>query len=71
MTVTSVSAGILAHGGTAGAAAELAFIVVPIVLFSVLSRVARRRREREEAQAQAEAEAGAQTDGESDPEAIT
>ena len=69
MTVTSVSAGILAHGGTAGAAAELAFIVVPIVLFSVLSRVARRRREREEAQAQAEA--GAQTDGESDPEAIT
>jgi hypothetical protein len=43
----------LAHGGTAGAAAEIAFIVVPIAVFSILSGVSRRRREREEAQAEA------------------
>jgi large-conductance mechanosensitive channel len=45
---------ILAHGGTAGAIGEVAFIVVPIVVFWVLSTVSRRRREREEAEAEAE-----------------
>ena len=48
----------LAHGGTAGAVAEIAFIVVPIVLFAVLSKVSRRRRER----AEDEAEAGTEVD---------
>jgi hypothetical protein len=38
----------LAHGGTAGAMVEVAFIVVPMVLFAVLSKVSRRRRDREE-----------------------
>ncbi len=47
----------LAHGGTAGAVAEVAFIVVPIVLFALLSKVSRRRREREDAEAEAEEEA--------------
>ena len=42
---------VLAHGGTAGAVAESAFILVPMVVFSWLSRVSRRRREREEAEA--------------------
>lgn len=46
----------LAHGGTAGAVAEVAFIVVPIVVFALLSKLSRRRREREEAGAEAEAE---------------
>jgi flagellar biosynthesis/type III secretory pathway M-ring protein FliF/YscJ len=50
---------ILAHGGTAGAVAETAFILVPLVVFSWLSRVSRRRREREEAEA-AEAEEAAE-----------
>ena len=56
---------VLAHGGTAGAIAESAFILVPMVVFSWLSRVSRRRREREEAEA-AEASEGADTavDGE-------
>ena len=44
---------VLAHGGTAGAIAESAFILVPMVVFSWLSRVSRRRREREEAEAEA------------------
>ena len=43
--------GILAHGGTAGAAAEMAFVAIPIAVFAWLSRVSRRRREREEAAA--------------------
>ena len=44
----------LAHGGTAGAVAEVAFIVVPIALFALLSKVSRRRREREDADAEEE-----------------
>ncbi|MDQ3897999.1 MAG: hypothetical protein M3326_12305 [Actinomycetota bacterium] len=47
---------ILAHGGTAGAIGETAFVVVPVVVFWVLSKVSRRRREREEAEAETEAE---------------
>jgi hypothetical protein len=47
---------ILAHGGTAGAAAETVFVLVPIVVFALLSRTSRLRREREEAAA-VEAEA--------------
>ena len=50
-----MATGILAHGGTAGALAEIAFIVVPLVVFAILARVSRRRREREEAEAEAEA----------------
>ncbi|HEX2118760.1 MAG TPA: hypothetical protein VHF91_06225 [Acidimicrobiales bacterium] len=45
----------LAHGGTAGAVAETAFVLVPIAVFAVLARVSRRRREREQAEAVADA----------------
>ena len=44
MTATAV----LAHGGVAGAALEFGFIVVPLIIFTVLSRISRRRREQEE-----------------------
>ena len=54
---------VLAHGGTAGAIGEIAFVVVPIALFAVLARMSRRRREREEA-----AEAEAQTEAEPEAE---
>ena len=40
---------VLAHGGTVGAIAEGAFILIPIVVFAVLARVSRKRREAEEA----------------------
>ena len=49
--------GVLAHGGAAGALAEGAFIVIPIVVFAVLARISRKRREAEEAE-----------DGEPEPE---
>ena len=42
--------GFLAHGGTAGAVAEGAFILIPIVVFAVLARISRKRREAEEAE---------------------
>lgn len=52
----------LAHGGTAGALAETAFVLVPIAVFAVLARMSRRRREREEAEARAAgAEPGPET----------
>lgn len=41
---------VLAHGGTAGAVAEGAFILIPIVVFAVLARISRKRREAEEAE---------------------
>ena len=41
---------LLAHGGTAGAVAEGAFILIPIVVFAVLARISRKRREAEEAE---------------------
>ena len=41
----------LAHGGAAGAAAEAAFILVPMAVFAWLARVSRKRREAEEAEA--------------------
>ncbi|HUR23952.1 MAG TPA: hypothetical protein VMZ73_08800 [Acidimicrobiales bacterium] len=50
---------ILAHGGAVGAAFEAAFLVIPIVVFAFLSRIARQRREAEEAE-----EAGDAADGE-------
>ncbi len=34
---------ILAHGGAAGAAAEAAFLAVPVVIFVILSRWAKRK----------------------------
>ncbi len=43
--------GILAHGGPAGAAGELAFVLIPIGVFALLSRASRLRREREDAAA--------------------
>ncbi len=39
---------ILAHGGGAGAALEVGFVLVPVAIFAVLSRISRRRREQEE-----------------------
>jgi hypothetical protein len=42
---------VLAHGGTAGAAAEILFVLGPVAIFALLSRASRRRREREEAEA--------------------
>jgi len=44
-------AGILAHGGAAGAAAEALFVLVPIGIFAVLSRISKRRRDQEVAEA--------------------
>ena len=41
---------VLAHGGAVGAAFEAAFFVIPIIVFAVLSRIARKRREAEEAE---------------------
>ncbi len=41
---------VLAHGGTAGAIAEGAFILIPIVVFAMLARISRKRREAEEAE---------------------
>ena len=38
----------LAHGGALGAAFEMGFVVVPILIFVVLSRVSKRRQEAEE-----------------------
>jgi flagellar biosynthesis/type III secretory pathway M-ring protein FliF/YscJ len=40
----------LAHGGTAGAVAEAAFILIPMVVFAWLARVSRKRREAAEAE---------------------
>ena len=62
-----MDAGILAHGGAAGAAVEFAFVAVPIAIFALLSRLSRRRREREEAEAAAADETQAAPDA--DPEA--
>ena len=42
---------VLAHGGTAGAAAELLFVLVPVAIFALLARASRRRREQEDADA--------------------
>ena len=49
---------VLAHGGTAGAVAELLFVHVPVAIFALLARTSRRRREQEEAEAAEAAEAG-------------
>lgn len=53
---------VLAHGGTAGAAAEILFVLGPVAIFAVLSRASRRRREREAAEA-AEADADPEITG--------
>ncbi|HEV2759507.1 MAG TPA: hypothetical protein VGV86_08080 [Acidimicrobiales bacterium] len=42
---------VLAHGGTAGAAVELLFVLVPVAVFALLARTSRRRREQEDAEA--------------------
>ncbi len=41
---------ILAHGGAAGAALEIGFIVLPILIFAVLAVLSKRRAAREEAE---------------------
>lgn len=51
---------ILAHGGAGGAVAEVSFVLVPVVLFWMLSRWAKRR-------AAAEAAGGEEKPGESPP----
>ncbi len=38
-----MTAVVLAHGGTGGAIAEVAFLLVPVVAFLVLSRWSKRR----------------------------
>ena len=61
----------LAHGGAAGAAAEAAFILVPMAVFAWLARVSRRRREAEEAEAEgpeAEVDEGGADEGGADTE---
>ncbi len=40
----------LAHGGAVGAAFEIGFILVPIIIFAILARVSKKRVEREEAE---------------------
>lgn len=39
---------ILAHGGAVGAAFEIGFVLIPIIVFTVLARVSKRRQEREQ-----------------------
>lgn len=39
---------LLAHGGPVGAAFEMGFILVPIVIFVVLSKISKRRRDAED-----------------------
>jgi hypothetical protein len=34
---------VLAHGGAVGAAFEAAFLIIPIAVFAVLARIARKR----------------------------
>ena len=59
---------VLAHGGTAGAVAELLFVLVPVGIFALLARASRRRREQEEAEAAEAAVAGEHgTDPETTP----
>ena len=45
---------LLAHGGAAGAALEIGFIVVPIVIFVILAVLSKRRVAREEAEEESE-----------------
>ena len=40
----------LAHGGAVGAAFEIGFILVPVVVFAILARVSKKRVEQEEAE---------------------
>jgi hypothetical protein len=54
---------VLAHGGAVGAAFEAAFLIIPIGVFAVLSRIARKRAEEAEA-----AEEADEADGEPDSE---
>ena len=37
---------VLAHGGTAGAIAEMVFLALPVLLFFLLSKVSKRKAER-------------------------
>jgi large-conductance mechanosensitive channel len=41
---------LLAHGGAVGAAVEIAFILVPVIVFIILARISKKRMEREEAE---------------------
>ncbi len=55
-----MTAVVLAHGGTAGAVAEAAFLLFPVVAFFVLSRWSKRK-ERAETENQATPETGTDT----------
>lgn len=44
---------VLAHGGAAGAALEIGFILVPLIIFVILARVSKKRMEREEGEEEA------------------
>lgn len=47
--------GMLAHGGSAGAVFEVGFILVPIAVFAILSRVSKRRRDQADTPPEGEA----------------
>jgi flagellar biosynthesis/type III secretory pathway M-ring protein FliF/YscJ len=55
---------VLAHGGAVGAAFEAAFLIIPIGVFAVLSRIARKRAEEAEAAEEAD-------DAEGEPDSET
>ena len=57
---------VLAHGGALGAAFEMGFVVVPILVFVVLSKVSKRRRDAEEDAGADDAERADHTDATDD-----
>ncbi|MCA1693018.1 MAG: hypothetical protein LC733_12795 [Actinobacteria bacterium] len=56
-SVMSIAA-LLAHGGAAGAAFEISFILVPVIIFAVLARWSKRKMDREAAEEAGEVEEG-------------
>ena len=58
-------AGVLAHGGAVGAAFEIGFILIPVVIFFFLARWSKRKAEQEEDEEGSEDETPAEA-GETD-----
>ncbi|MFN2504908.1 MAG: hypothetical protein ABR540_11915 [Acidimicrobiales bacterium] len=56
-------AALLAHGGAAGAAFEISFILVPVIIFAVLARWSKRKMDREAAEEAGEVEEGEEAEG--------
>jgi hypothetical protein len=54
---------ILAHGGAVGAAFEIGFILIPVVIFFVLARWSKRKQQEEEAEEAGDGEAGDPVNG--------